>query len=138
MPRILIVEDNEVNRDMLSRRLVRQGFEIAVASNGETAIECARMESPDLILMELNLPVMDGCEATRRLKADPGTQSIPVIALSARAMPGERERALEAGCDDFDAKPLDLSRLMGKVHRALGPPDSGRGAAAHKPPRGED
>jgi len=135
MPRILIVEDNDAERDTLSRRLVRQGFEIAVASDGAVAIECARMESPDLILMNWRLPVIDGPEAARRLKEDPGTQSIPVIALTTHDLADERARALDAGCNDVDTKPIDLLRLIGKINRALGLPDRGRSPAS--PSRGD-
>jgi two-component system cell cycle response regulator DivK len=131
MPRILIVEGNDASRDLLSRRLVRQGYEIAVASDGERAVECARMESPDLILMDMNLPIIDGWEAARQLKRDAGTQSIPIIAMSAHPKPGDRERAIEAGCDDFDTTPIVLPRLMSKIQHALGLPDS------RKAPRGD-
>ncbi|MET0543352.1 MAG: response regulator [Variovorax sp.] len=120
MPRILIVEDNEMNLDMLTRRLSRQGFEIVSAGDGARAIEVARSDAPDVVLMDMSLPVMDGWEATRRLKGDPLTQRIPVIALTAHAMSGDRERAMAAGCNDFDTKPIDLPRLMDKIARALG------------------
>ena len=133
MPRILIVEDIDVERDALSRRLVRQGFEIAVAADGAGAIERARMESPDLILMDCSLPVIDGWEAARRLKADPGTQSIPIIALTVQGVGDESERALDAGCNDVDTKPIDLPRLVGKINRALGLPDRSRSGS----PRGD-
>ncbi|MEJ8856648.1 response regulator [Variovorax robiniae] len=133
MPRVLIVEDNDSERDALSRRLVRQGFEISVASDGAGAIERARMESPDIILMDCSLPDIDGWEAARRLKADPGTQSIPIIALTSQGVPDESERALDAGCNDVDTKPLDIPRLIGKIHRALGLPDRTRSL----PPRGD-
>jgi CheY-like chemotaxis protein len=123
MPRILIVEDSDVERDALSRRLVRQGFEISVAGDGAAAIERARMESPDLILMDWGLPVIDGPEAARRLKADPGTQSIPIIALTSQDVPEESERAVDAGCNDVETKPIDIPRLIGKINRALGLPD---------------
>ena len=119
MPRILIVEDNEMNRDMLSRRLSRQGFEIAAATDGAQAVALAASAAPDLILMDMSLPVMDGWAATRALKADAATRAIPVIALTAHAMSGDRERAIAAGCDDFDTKPVDLARLMDKIARAL-------------------
>ena len=115
MPKILIVEDNEMNRDMLSRRLVLRGHEVVIAEDGGVALEMALREFPDLILMDMGLPVMDGWEATRRLKADARTASVPVIALTAHAMADDRMRALEAGCDDFDTKPIDLDRLLGKV-----------------------
>ena len=119
MARILLVEDNELNRDMLSRRLVRKGFEVVTAVDGGEGLSRARSESPDLILMDLNLPVMDGWEVARQLKADGGTRPIPIIALSAHAMAEHRDRALEAGCDDFDTKPVDLARLLGKIERLL-------------------
>ena len=113
--KILLVEDNEMNRDMLSRRLVLRGYEVVIAEDGGMALEMALREFPDLILMDMGLPVMDGWEATRRLKADARTASVPVIALTAHAMADDRLRALEAGCDDFDTKPVDLDRLLGKV-----------------------
>jgi CheY-like chemotaxis protein len=119
MPRILLVEDNPDNRDMLSRRLVRRGFELSFAADGGEAIERARSELPELILMDLSLPVIDGWEATRRIKADPATATIPVIALTAHAMAGDRARALEAGCDDYDTKPVDLPRLLDKIAALL-------------------
>lgn len=118
--KILLVEENELNREVLSRRLVRRGFEMVYASDGIAAIEMARTDPPDLILMDLSMPVMDGWEATRRLKADPRTRSIPVIALTAHAMEGDRKSALEAGCDDFDTKPIDLNRLLEKMSAFLG------------------
>ena len=120
MTKILYVEDNEDNVYMLSRRLRRKGYEIVVAGDGAQGIDLARAESPALILMDLNLPVLDGWEATRRLKADPATKEIPVIALSAHAMAGDREKALAAGCDDFDTKPVELNRLLGKIAALLG------------------
>jgi two-component system, cell cycle response regulator DivK len=123
MPKILYVEDNEDNVYMLRRRLQRSGFEVVVAADGEQGIELARTERPDLILMDLSLPVLDGWEATRRLKAAEDTQSIPIIALSAHAMPGDREKALEAGCDDYDPKPVKLPSLLAKI-RALLPESS--------------
>ena len=113
--KILLVEDNGMNRDMLSRRLVLRGHEVVIAEDGRMALEMTLREFPDLVLMDLGLPVMDGWEATRRLKADPRTASVPVIALTAHAMADDRMRALEAGCDDFDTKPIDLDRLLGKV-----------------------
>jgi CheY-like chemotaxis protein len=113
--RILLVEDNEMNRDMLSRRLARRGHEVLIAEDGCVALEIALRETPDLVLMDMGLPVMDGWEATRRLKADPRTASIPVIALTAHAMADDRMRALEAGCDDFDTKPVDIDRLLVKA-----------------------
>ena len=120
MTRVLLVEDNPENRDMLSRRLIRRGFEVSFAVDGEEAVARTRAELPDIVLMDLSLPVMDGWEATRRLKADPTTRAIPVIALTAHAMAGDREKALAAGCDDYDTKPVDLDRLLGKI-RALAP-----------------
>jgi CheY-like chemotaxis protein len=119
MPTILLVEDNELNRDMLSRRLQRRGFEVSIATDGEQAVSAATTQSPQLILMDMSLPVMDGWEATRRLKAQAATQAIPVIALTAHAMSGDRERAIAAGCDDFDTKPVDLDRLLGKIQALL-------------------
>jgi two-component system, cell cycle response regulator DivK len=120
MPKILLVEDNEMNRDMLSRRLERRGYEIVVAVDGGEGLELARTAAPDLILMDMSLPVLDGWEATRRLKAAPETHKIPVIALTAHAMRGDQEKALEAGCDDYDTKPVDLPRLLGKIETLLG------------------
>jgi CheY-like chemotaxis protein len=113
--RILLVEDNPENRDMLSRRLIRRGHQIASAMDGAEAVAHALAELPELILMDLSLPVMDGWEATRRIKADPSTASIPIIVLTAHAMAGDRERALAAGADDYDTKPVDLERLLGKI-----------------------
>ena len=120
MPKILLVEDNEMNRDMLSRRLERKGFEVVIAVDGQAGIDMASSTSPDIILMDLSLPVIDGWEATRKIKADPATQSIPVIALTAHAMAGDEQKALEAGCDDYDTKPIDLKRLLGKIGNLLG------------------
>jgi two-component system cell cycle response regulator DivK len=119
MTRILYVEDNEDNVYMLSRWLKRKGFEIAVAPDGERGVATALRERPDLILMDLSLPALDGWEATRRIKAAPETRAIPVIALSAHAMAGDRERALAAGCDDYDSKPIDFERLLGKILKLL-------------------
>jgi len=119
MPKILLVEDNEMNRDMLSRRLERKGFSVVTAVDGQAGINMATAESPDLILMDLSLPVVDGWEATRQIKADPATQSIPVIALTAHAMASDKQKALEAGCDDYDTKPVDLKRLLGKINSFL-------------------
>ncbi|HLH14189.1 MAG TPA: response regulator, partial [Solirubrobacteraceae bacterium] len=119
MPKILLVEDNEMNRDMLSRRLERKGYQIVIAVDGGEGLELARSQTPDLILMDMSLPVVDGWEATRRLKAAPETQAIPVIALTAHAMRGDQEKALEAGCDDYDTKPVDLPRLLGKIEALL-------------------
>ena len=120
MAKILLVEDNEMNRDMLSRRLVRRGYEVVVAVDGREGITQARAEAPALILMDMSLPGLDGWEATRELRADPATRSIPVIALTAHAMAGDREKALAAGCDDFDTKPIELERLLGKIEALLG------------------
>jgi CheY-like chemotaxis protein len=120
MPKILLVEDNEMNRDMLSRRLKRKGFEVSIAIDGAAALEAVASDHPELILMDLSLPIMDGWEATRRLKADPATADIPVIALTAHAMSGDREKALEAGCDDYDTKPINLKRLLEKMTGFLG------------------
>jgi CheY-like chemotaxis protein len=119
MPKILLVEDNEMNRDMLSRRLLRNNFEVVMAVNGQEGVDLARSEKPDLILMDMSLPVMDGWEATRTIKADVATKSIPVIALTAHAMESDREQALQAGCDDFDTKPIELPRLLGKINALL-------------------
>ena len=115
MSKILLVEDNEANRDMLSRRLTRKGFDVVMAEDGEQAVAMAAAESPDLILMDMSLPIIDGWEATRRVKATAATRSIPVIALTAHAMAGDREKALEAGCDDYDTKPIELPRLLDKI-----------------------
>ena len=120
MPKILLVEDNEMNRDMLSRRLKRRGYEVLIAVDGVKGVEMTSLEIPDLILMDMSLPVMDGWEATKNIKADPATKSIPVIALTAHAMSGDRQKALEAGCDDYDTKPIDLSRLLSKIQTFLG------------------
>jgi len=117
--RLLYVEDNDDNVFMLTRRLTRRGFEIAVAPDGAAGIEMAARDRPALILMDMSLPVMDGWEATRRLKADPATRTIPVIGLSSHAMSGDRERALAAGCDEYDTKPVDLDRLLGKIRALL-------------------
>ncbi len=115
MSKILLVEDNEMNRDMLSRRLERKGYEVVIAVDGQAGVDMASSAGPDLILMDLSLPVMDGWEATRRIKADAATQNIPVIALTAHAMAGDEQKALEAGCDDYDTKPVELNRLLGKI-----------------------
>ncbi|HWV40325.1 response regulator [Pseudorhodoplanes sp.] len=119
MPKILLVEDNEMNRDMLSRRLLRNNFEVVMAVNGKEGVDMAKSERPDIILMDMSLPVMDGWEATRTIKADEETKSIPVIALTAHAMESDREQALQAGCDDFDTKPIELPRLLGKINALL-------------------
>ena len=120
MAKILLVEDNEMNRDMLSRRLIRKGYEVVVGEDGEKGVSLAASDRPDIILMDMSLPVIDGWEATRRIKAAPETAAIPVIALTAHAMASDREKALEAGCDDYDTKPVDLPRLLGKIERLLG------------------
>lgn len=119
MHTLLIVEDNEMNRDMLARRLQRRGYTIVTAVNGEEGVLSARSRRPDLILMDLSLPVMDGWEATRRIRADADTAAIPIIALTAHALPSDREEAERAGCDDFDTKPVDLERLLGKIEALL-------------------
>jgi CheY-like chemotaxis protein len=120
MARILLVEDNEMNRDMLSRRLQRKGHEVLLALDGAEGVAAARAQKPDLILMDMSLPVLDGWEATRQLKADDATRAIPVIALTAHAMAGDEEKAREAGCDDYDTKPIELPRLLGKIDALLG------------------
>jgi CheY-like chemotaxis protein len=120
MAKILLVEDNEMNRDMLSRRLQRRGHEVVCAVDGAEGMEMARNETPGLILMDMSLPGIDGWEASRQLKADPQTRAIPIIALTAHAMSNDRERALEAGCDDYDTKPVELPRLLGKIDALLG------------------
>jgi two-component system, cell cycle response regulator DivK len=119
MPKILIVEDNEMNRDMLSRRLVRRGYDIVMAVDGAEGIAMVKAENPDLVLMDMSLPVIDGWEATRRLKAEPSTRAIPVIGLTAHAMAGDREKVIEAGCDDYDTKPVELPRLLQKIETLL-------------------
>lgn len=119
MSRILLIEDNEMNRDMLSRRLTRKGYEVLTADDGARGLAAAASEKPDLILMDMSLPVVDGWEATRRLKASKETQAIPVIALTAHAMPADLEKALQAGCEDYDTKPVELPRLLGKIERLL-------------------
>lgn len=120
MPRLLYVEDNEMNRDMLSRRLQRRGFEVLIAGDGEQGVTLAAAEKPDLILMDMSLPVLDGWEATRRIKAAPATRRIPIIGLTAHAMAADRDKCLEAGCDDYDTKPVELGRLLEKIERLLG------------------
>ena len=120
MAKVLLIEDNEMNRDMLSRRLQKQGYEIVIAVDGEEGLAKAQTEAPALILMDMSLPGIDGWEATRRLKAAPQTQKIPVIALTAHAMSDDREKALAAGCDDFDTKPIELHRLLSKIQALLG------------------
>ena len=119
MKKILLVEDNEMNRDMLSRRLIRNGYEVVIAVDGQQGVDMALSERPDLILMDMSLPVIDGWEATRRIKANDATRAIPVIALTAHAMAGDREKAMEAGCDDYDTKPVEISRLLGKITALL-------------------
>ena len=119
MPKILLVEDNEMNRDMLSRRLERRGFTVVIAADGEVGLNQARTCSPDLILMDMSLPVIDGWEATRQLKADPSTSKIPIIARTAHAMAEDRVKAMAAGCDDFDTKPVELPRLLAKIDAML-------------------
>jgi two-component system, cell cycle response regulator DivK len=121
MPKILLVEDNEMNRDMLSRRLIRNGYEVSIAVDGQQGADMALSERPDLILMDMSLPVIDGWEATRRIKANDATRRIPVIALTAHAMAGDREKAMEVGCEDYDTKPVEISRLLGKIAALLKP-----------------
>lgn len=123
--KLLLVEDNEMNRDMLSRRLMRRGYEVVCAVDGEQGVTMALAERPDLILMDMSLPVLDGWDATRRLKADPDTRGIPVIALTAHAMAGDRDQAVAAGCDDYDTKPVEFERLLAKIEALIarrGPP----------------
>ena len=120
MAKILLVEDNEENRDMLSRRLTRRGYEVVIALDGGQGVAMAQSEVPDLILMDMDLPVLNGWEATRQLKAAPATQAIPIIALTAHAMMGDREKAIDAGCDDYDTKPIEFSRLIEKIEAFLG------------------
>ena len=120
MSKILLVEDNEMNRDMLTRRLERKGYEVVIAVDGQAGIDMASSGNPDIILMDLSLPVIDGWEATRKIKADPATHSIPVIALTAHAMAGDEQKAREAGCDDYDTKPVNLNRLLEKIENLLG------------------
>lgn len=119
MTRVLLVEDNELNRDMLSRRLMRRGFEVLIALDGAEGMRMALQDQPDLVLMDMSLPVIDGLEATRRLKANPATSAIPILALTAHALIEDRDRALAAGCDDFDTKPVDLTRLLEKMEALL-------------------
>jgi len=132
MPKILLVEDNEMNRDMLSRRLQRRGYQVVLAVDGQSGVEMAQTQAPDLVLMDMSLQVLDGWEATRRLKADAPTKHIPIIALTAHAMSGDRVKALEAGCDDYDTKPVELPRLLEKIETLLGRSDGER-ASAEKP-----
>ena len=119
MAKILLVEDNEMNRDMLSRRLVRNGHEVSIAIDGRQGVDMALSQLPDLILMDMSLPVIDGWEATRQVRANDATRGIPVIALTAHAMAGDREKAMEAGCDDYDTKPVEITRLLGKITTLL-------------------
>ena len=127
MPTILLVEDNEMNRDMLSRRLKRHGYQVILAVDGQSGVAMAQAEAPDLVLMDMSLPVLDGWEAARRLKANAATEHIPVIALTAHAMSSDRSKALEAGCDDYDTKPVELSRLLGKIEALLSDQAATRG-----------
>ena len=120
MARILIVEDNEMNRDMLSRRLIKKGFEVEIAVDGQAGHDMAHQNKPDLILLDMSLPIMDGWEVARRLKSHDDTKGLPIIALTAHAMAGDREKSLEAGCDDYDTKPVDFKRLRGKIAAILG------------------
>src|SRR5262244_3925579 len=120
MAKILLVEDNEMNRDMLARRLERRGYQVVIALDGAQGVRLAQTEEPDLILMDMSLPVLDGWEATRQLRVLSATQAIPIIALTAHAMAGDREQALQAGCDDYDSKPIELPRLLEKMRRLLG------------------
>ena len=119
MPKILLVEDNEMNRDMLSRRLARKGFEVIVAVDGQQGVDMAGAEAPDLVLLDMSLPVLDGWSAAKRLKANAETAAIPIIALTAHAMSSDRQKALDAGCDEYDTKPVDLKRLLGKIDAFL-------------------
>jgi len=119
MPKILLVEDNEMNRDMLSRRLIRSGYEVILALDGAQGVALAASEAPDVVLMDMSLPVLDGWEATRRLKSDPKTRTLPVIALTAHAMAGDEAKARQAGCDDFDTKPVEYTRLLSKIEGLL-------------------
>jgi CheY-like chemotaxis protein len=130
MQRILLVEDNEANRDMLCRRLERSGFAVLAAADGRQGVEAAHSEKPDLILMDMSLPEIDGWEAARRIKADPQTAALPIIALTAHALAGDRERALAAGCDDYDTKPIEFKRLLEKIQRLLAGDRSSRETAS--------
>lgn len=125
MTKILLVEDNEMNRDMLSRRLGKRGYEIVIATDGVQGVDLARTELPDLILMDMSLPLKDGWQATAEIKADPATSAIPIIGLSAHAMSGDRDKAVEAGCDDYDTKPVELDRLLKKIEALLPSPTAG-------------
>jgi CheY-like chemotaxis protein len=124
MKKILLVEDNEMNWDMLSRRLRKRGFEVVIAQDGQAGVDMAAKETPDLILMDMSLPLLDGWEATRRIRANASIPQVPIIALTAHAMSGEREKAIDAGCSDYDTKPVDLTRLLGKIEALLAGPDS--------------
>jgi CheY-like chemotaxis protein len=119
MARLLLIEDNEMNRDMLSRRLAKRGHQVLTAADGGEGLSLASREKPDLVIVDMSLPVLDGWDVARRLKADAGTRRIPVIALTAHVMSGDRERALEAGCDDYDVKPVEFERLLGKIEALL-------------------
>ncbi len=132
MPTILLVEDNEMNRDMLSRRLQRRGYDVVIAVDGEVGVSMAHTVAPDLILMDMSLPVMDGWEATRTLKASATTKHIPVIALTAHAMSTDRDKALEAGCDDYDTKPIELTRLLAKMEALMGNGDNNSSEETNK------
>ena len=121
MPRVLLVEDNEMNRDMLSRRLIKVGYEVAMAFDGAQGVEMAKAGPWDIILMDMSLPVLDGWEATRQIRATPGLETIPIIALTAHAMAGDRDKAMEAGCSDYDTKPVEITRLLAKMTALLGP-----------------
>ncbi len=120
MPKILLVEDDEMNRDMLSRRLIKRGYDVVIATDGQQGVDMARTEDPAIVLMDMSLPVIDGWTATRALKEDPSTAAIPVIALTAHAMSGDEDKARAAGCDDFDTKPVELKRLLGKIEALIG------------------
>ena len=125
MVKILLVEDNELNRDMLSRRLKRKGYEVVMAVDGQEGVNMATSESPAVILLDMSLPIMDGWEAARQLKANPDTKGIPILGLSAHAMTPDRDKAIAAGCDDYDTKPVDIKRLLGKIQELLGTSDAG-------------
>jgi CheY-like chemotaxis protein len=118
--KVLLVEDNEMNRDMLSRRLIKRGYDVVMAVDGGAGVEMASSETPDIILLDMSLPVMDGWDAARAIKGNPSTAGVPIIALTAHALAGDREKAIEAGCDDYDTKPVDLKRLLGKMEALLG------------------
>ncbi len=125
MPKILLVEDDEMNRDMLSRRLIKRGYDVVIATDGQQGVDMARSEDPAIVLMDMSLPVIDGWTATRALKDDPTTAAIPVIALTAHAMSGDEDKARSAGCDDFDTKPVELKRLLGKIEALIGEVSTG-------------